>query len=96
MSDEELAKARVPCSPINDLAAVLAHPHTQQSDIVLSYAAQDGGTINSIAQPVKFGGRKRTATLPPPSLGQDSSDLLSDLGKTVADIDDLRARGIVG
>ncbi|WP_445809836.1 CaiB/BaiF CoA transferase family protein [Yoonia sp.] len=94
--DEELAKARVPCSPINDLAAVLAHPHTQQSDIVLSYAAQDGGTINSIAQPVKFGGRKRTATLPPPSLGQDSSDLLSDLGKTVADIDDLRARGIVG
>lgn len=94
--DEELAKLRVPCSPINDLAAVLSHPHTRQSDIVLSYDAQNGATASGIAQPVRFGGRNRTATLPPPDLGEHTAAILEALGHSEADIGDLRSRGIVG
>lgn len=94
--DEELAKLRVPCSPINDLPTVLAHPHTRQSDIVMSYEADDLGHVNAIAHPIRFSGRKRSVDLPPPFLGQHTGSILKDLGRTEAQAEDLRLRGIVG
>ena len=94
--DDELAKLRVPCSPINDLAAVLAHPHTQHSDVVMSYGTADLGEMKAIAQPIRFSGRKRNVALPPPLLGEHTGAILGDLGRTDAEIEDLRARNIVG
>jgi crotonobetainyl-CoA:carnitine CoA-transferase CaiB-like acyl-CoA transferase len=94
--DDELTKLRVPCSPINDLAAVLAHPHTQHSDVVMSYGTGDLGELKAIAQPIRFSGRKRNVALPPPLLGEHTGAILGDLGRTDAEIEDLRARNIVG
>lgn len=94
--DDELAKLRVPCSPINDLAAVLAHPHTQHSDVVMSYDTADLGEMKAIAQPIRFSGRKRNVALPPPLLGEHTGEILGNLGRTEAEIEDLRARNIVG
>lgn len=93
--DEELAKVRVPCSPINDLPALIAHPHTRQSDILLSYDKPGVGALNGVAQPVRFSGRRRKAGLPPPNLGQNSREILAELGLTAAEIDDMINRGIV-
>lgn len=93
--DAELAKVRVPCSPINDLAAMLAHPHTKQSDIILSFDKPGVGSLQGVAQPVRFSGRLRSADLPPPSLGQNSKELLEDIGMTEAQITDLMTRGVV-
>jgi crotonobetainyl-CoA:carnitine CoA-transferase CaiB-like acyl-CoA transferase len=94
--DNELAKLRVPCSPINDLAAVLVHPHTQHSDVVMSYDTAELGEMNAIAQPIRFSGRKRKVALPPPLLGEHTGAILKNLGRTEAEIRDLQARNIVG
>lgn len=93
--DAELAKVRVPCAPINDLPAMISHPHTQQSDILLSYDKPGVGALKGVAQPVRFGGRRRQAGLPPPDLGQNTREILEELGRSEADIDDLTRRGIV-
>ncbi|MGV0819102.1 CaiB/BaiF CoA transferase family protein [Martelella sp. AMO21009] len=94
--DTELARVRVPCSPINSLAEVLAHPHTASSDIVQRYDKPGIGELKGIAHPVRFSGRKRNVGLPPPTLGQNSDDVLDWLGHSAEDIAGLRARGVIG
>ncbi|MCB1343095.1 MAG: CoA transferase [Pseudooceanicola sp.] len=93
--DAELAKVRVPCSPINDLPGLLAHPHTQASDVVLSYDKPGAGALKGIAHPVKFSGRRRAAGLPPPTLGAESEAILREIGRSKDDIAALRASGAV-
>ena len=89
--DSELAKARVPCSPINDLPALLAHPHAQQSDLFLSYDKPGVGPLRGVAHPVKFGGRTRAASLPPPSLGEHTDAILHDAGFSDDEVRALRS-----
>lgn len=93
--DAELAKVRVPCSPINDLPGLLAHPHTQASDLILSYDKPGAGSLNGIAHPVKFSGRRRAAGLPPPTLGDETEAILRGIGRGDDDIAALRASGVV-
>ncbi len=94
--DEELARVRVPCSPINDLKSLLDHPHTRESDIVVGYDAPWAQGMRGIGHPVRFGGRPRKAGPPPPELGQDGDGVLAEAGRTPEEIRSLRERGIVG
>ena len=64
---QTLEQAGVPCSPILDVAQVLAHPHVAARGMTLPAH----GTIPPmVAHPVQFDGQRPTAPLPPPALGQ--------------------------
>jgi crotonobetainyl-CoA:carnitine CoA-transferase CaiB-like acyl-CoA transferase len=45
--------------------------------------------------PVSWNDTRSTQTLPPPLPGEHSRDILRELGLEAAEIDDLRARGII-
>jgi crotonobetainyl-CoA:carnitine CoA-transferase CaiB-like acyl-CoA transferase len=93
--NDSLAMAGVPCSPINSLAQLLNHPHTQESGMILNYDHPVAGALKGIAQPILLNDEVRTAGLPPPMLGQHTDDVLGELGFSRSRIDDLRRAGVV-
>lgn len=85
-----LSRAGIPCSPINSLAQLLAHPHTAASGVVLDYEHPAGGALKGIAQPVRFDGEPVKPGLPPPLLGQDTDAVLAEIGLSQNEIAALR------
>lgn len=69
---QRLDRAAVPCSPILDVAQVMAHPHVAARGMALpgQHTAQ-GETPPMVAHPMLFDGQRPTAPRPPPALGQD-------------------------
>tara|TARA_R110000851_G_scaffold330541_1_gene503484 strand:- start:191 stop:862 length:672 start_codon:yes stop_codon:yes gene_type:complete len=92
---EALTASKVPAAALNGLADVLGHPQTDASGIVLEYEKPGVGKLKGIAYPVRFSGCTRENSGPPPLLGQDSEDILRDLGHSEEEIARLRADGVV-
>ena len=72
-----LNEVGIPCSPINTLAQLLAHPHTKANKLIMQYEHAAAGQLNCVGHPVTFVGEERSAGLPPPMLGQggDQQDI---------------------
>lgn len=64
-----LDRAAVPCSPILDIAQVMAHPHVAARGMRLE--SSDPAVPPMVANPMRFDGQRPTAPLPPPALGSD-------------------------
>ena len=50
--NDELARIGVPCSPINSLAQLLAHPHTAATGMILDYEHPVAGPTKGVGQPI--------------------------------------------
>lgn len=81
-----LSRAGIPCSPINSLSQLLAHPHTRESGMVMTYDCAGAGELHGVAQPVRFDGEIAQPTLPPPTHGEHTEEILAELGLADADI----------
>lgn len=66
-----LDQAGVPCSPILDIAQVMAHPQVAARGMRLE--GQAGVTPPMVANPMLFDGQRPTAELPPPTLDADTA-----------------------
>lgn len=93
--DETLAAIGVPCSPINSLGQLLAHPHTKSTGMILEYEHPVAGPLKTIAQPVLMNDEHRTAGRPPPTHGQHTDEVLAELGLSASEIEQLRQSKIV-
>jgi crotonobetainyl-CoA:carnitine CoA-transferase CaiB-like acyl-CoA transferase len=94
--NDVLTGVGVPCAPINSLAQLLAHPHTEASGIILDYQHQSAGPLRGVGHPVLIDGVERKAGLPPPMLGQHTDDVLSEIGLSPEAIGALRRDRVVG
>ena len=70
-----LEHAAVPCSPILDVAQVMAHPHVAARGMRLD--ARDGSPP-MIATPMRFDGQRPQAELSPPGLNNSNPQWLKD------------------
>jgi len=93
--NDELTEVGVPCAPINTLAQMLQHPHTQACDAIVDYFHPHGGPIQSVGQPFTLGGERRGAGSPPPVHGEHTETILHEIGFSRADIDKLRAGKVI-
>jgi crotonobetainyl-CoA:carnitine CoA-transferase CaiB-like acyl-CoA transferase len=94
--NEVLTGVGVPCAPINSLAQLLNHPHTSASGIIVDYAHPTAGQLKGVGHPVLINGTERRAGRPPPTLGQHTDDVLSEIGLSKQNIGELRQARVIG
>ncbi len=93
-----LTKVNVPCSPINAIDQVFADPQVKARElkIAMPHPAAGGAPINLIGSPIKMSETPVSYRRPPPTLGEHTDEVLSELlGFDEARISALRRRGVV-
>ena len=93
---ENLSAKGIPCGPINTIDQVFADPQVRHRGMQVNLKHFKAGTSPSVANPIKFSETPVNYHLAPPTLGQHSSQILSELLGLPADkIDGLKSRGII-
>ncbi len=94
-----LTEADVPCGPLNTLDKALSDPQVLARDMVVSINHAMGGQIKQTGNPVKISATPpevRKDFLPPPTLGQHTDEVLSQLlGYSTEKIDRLRQEKVI-
>ncbi len=101
--------AGVPCGPINDIGELFDDPQVQARGLRVEIpdtppdraCRADGSapvpTLPGVASPMRFSATPLRYDRPPPRLGEHTDDVLrSELGMIDADIERLRADGVIG
>jgi crotonobetainyl-CoA:carnitine CoA-transferase CaiB-like acyl-CoA transferase len=97
-TDEWLAlleSANVPCGPINDLAQVFAHPQVQARECVQHLPHASGQTVPQVINPLRFSATPLRYERAPPTLGQHTREVLSEIGVDAQRIGQLQAVGVI-
>ena len=92
----ELERAKVPAGPVLSPQQLLDDPHVKAAGYFSSIAFPGLAKPTPIpATPVVLSESPGTVRTPPPELGQHTDEILSSLGLSKAEIEDLRASGAI-
>ncbi len=86
--------AGVPAAEVKDLAEVLRDPQVSALGAIQTLNHATAGTYRSLGPPVRFDHQPVPATGPAPVLGADTVAVLTELGYSEAEIDDLLTSGV--
>lgn len=89
----ELDKAKVANADLNSVQELLEHPALTERDRWREVAIP-GGTVQALLPPANLSGITPRMD-PVPAVGEQTNAILAALGRSPADIDDLRARGVI-
>ncbi len=90
----ELEARGIPAGPINTLTEVFDDPQVQHRKMHRTLR-RGGVDVPQVANPLRFDGDSSTSDVVPPELGQDSDQILAEMGLTQDDILRLRKAGVV-
>src|ERR1051326_6588380 len=90
-----LDEADVPVGPVNDVAEILADPHVRARKLLGSFDYPEVGEFRALALPYKFLGYDNPEIAAPPTLGQHTDALLSELGYSREQIASLREKRVL-
>ncbi len=85
-----LEEAGIPAGPINSVSQALSDVQAQHRAMVRMVA---GTPV--VGSPVRIDGERTDSNLPPPTLGEHTSDVLHELGIDSAEVSRLREEGVV-
>lgn len=89
---ERLDAARVPCSPVQDVAQVIAHPQLAAMNMVHEVDDGRGGTLKLAGVPLNMSATPPQPGRRPPDLGEHTESVLrDDLGYSPEEIASMRA-----
>lgn len=88
---QELERAGIPAGPINRISQALSDVQAQHRGIVQTIA----GTP-LVGAPVRIDGSRADSGLPPPGLGEHTSEILADLGLEPLELERLKSEGVLG
>jgi crotonobetainyl-CoA:carnitine CoA-transferase CaiB-like acyl-CoA transferase len=92
---ESIGAAGVPCGPVLDLGQALTHPVTAGLRMVEEVTHASLGPMKVLGQAVKVNDSEdRWLKAPPPLLGQQTREVLSEIGYAKAEVDALLASGV--
>lgn len=95
MEWEAIFGVRVPCAPARPIEDMFDHPQVQAQNMVHTYNHPSVGTYRALARPVSFGDQPTAAPGAAPTLGQHTEQVLRARGWTDAELDELRAAGLL-
>ena len=87
--------AGVPVGPVNRIGDMLADPQVRARDMVVEVDHPKAGRVSAIGHPVKFSETPGAVTRAAPLLGQHTRAVLTDLGYTGGEVDELVRAGAV-
>ncbi len=91
-----LQSVGIPSAPVNSLPEVLNSEHIQARNMVVSVKHPNGTQTKQPGNPVKYSGTPCDLFTPPPLLGSDNEEILSQLLKFSDDkISQLRNEGVI-
>ena len=90
-----LTGAEVPAGRINDLAEALATPQVAARELVVDVEHPVLGTLRQVGPPFELHATPAVVRTPPPLLGEQTDEILAELGYSSADIARLRDEGVV-
>src|SRR5690606_1299853 len=70
----------VPCAPINTLQDNLENQHTIARGLIQTMGNSGMGDMKAVVMPIMFNNESRDLGNPPPQLGENSEQILSQLG----------------
>jgi formyl-CoA transferase len=92
---ELLAEARIPVTPVNDMAAVFADPHIQARGNLARLADPEVGELTLPAPSPRLSGTPARFQGPAPALGAHNTEVYGALGFDAAQLAELRAAGVI-
>jgi formyl-CoA transferase len=88
---EQLEHAGIPAGPINRVGQALSDVQAQHRGMVRTIAG-----MPLVGSPLRLDRERADSDLPPPALGDHTSEILSQLGVATGEIDRLRTAGVIG
>jgi crotonobetainyl-CoA:carnitine CoA-transferase CaiB-like acyl-CoA transferase len=90
-------QAGVPCSPIASVGEALWSNHSKRRRLVMNLRQTGGNIVRSISSPITFNNGKkiRSRNFAPPSLGENSREVLLSFGFSKREIGELQEQQIV-
>lgn len=93
---EELEKASVGCSSIQNLEEVFDDPHVKARDMVIEMPIKGhSAPAKLVASPLKFSETPATYRRPPPQLGEHTEEVLKNAGFSAEEVESLQKTGVV-
>ena len=89
---ELLQQAGVPCGPIHNVTEALAMPQVAAREMVVSFA---DSPVRVLGNPIKLSATPVRYESPPPSLGVDTTEVMSSLEMTAEQIQALQSSGAI-
>ncbi|KLU61147.1 formyl-coenzyme A transferase [Peptococcaceae bacterium CEB3] len=90
-----LQAARVPCGLVNAVSQVVNHPQTKHRRMVVEMGHPKAGTIKVLGNPIKLSRTPAQYRLAPPLLGQQTEEILTELGYSSQEISEFRESGVI-
>ena len=91
-----LKKIGVPCGPINTVEEVFEEPQIKHREMLIKLSHTEAGEIPLVANPLNMSATPPAYSKAPPTLGEDTVDVLSRvLSKTASEIVQLKENKIV-
>ncbi|THC94079.1 hypothetical protein EYZ11_006449 [Aspergillus tanneri] len=87
----------MPYGPVNNLEQAFGHPQVRERCMVQTVQQRESasGSLDLLGIPVKFSKTEPSIRQSPPSLGQDTDDVLRNMGKSEQEIVQLRKDGVL-
>jgi formyl-CoA transferase len=92
---EERFGERVPCAAVRKMEDMFDHPQALAEGLVGEFNHKTVGPYRGMCGPVKFGGSKCPDAFAAPALGQHTGEVLSRLGYSTAEIEELRTLKVI-
>jgi formyl-CoA transferase/CoA:oxalate CoA-transferase len=92
---EALRAAQIPSGPINSVPETLAHPQLVERSFIVELEHPLAGLVKSLGNPVRLADTPVSFRLPPPTLGEHTAEILSELGFNPEEISAFEAQGII-
>lgn len=92
---DTLTTAGVPCGSIYTIDQTFADPQVEHLEMSQKVISDSLGELNLISQPVILDRTPSSIRIAPPERGQQTEELLGELGYSLEEIGDLRTRNII-
>ena len=93
---DALGKIGVPCGPINAMDKVVSHPQVQAREMITRVAHHITGAVEVPGVPIKLSETPGNVDTPAPSLGEHTTEILTDILKMSPDeVANLKQDGVI-